>query len=51
MEFSRQYYTILSLVYLCCKPAMVIQKLYFPVDAIHLMLDPERAEFRRISLY
>jgi hypothetical protein len=51
MEFSRQYYTLLSLVSLYCKPAVVIQKLYLTVDAIHLILDPESAEFRRISVY
>ena len=50
-EFSCQYYTLLSLVYLCCKPAVVLIKLYFLVDAIHFILDPESAEFRRISLH
>jgi len=51
MEFIRQNCTLLSLVYLCCKPAVVIQKLYFPVDAIDLILDPKSAEFLRISVY
>jgi len=60
---AQEYYTVVTACGIwCCgfqvvglvwssRLYVVTQKLYFPMDATHLILDPESAEFKQISEY